>query len=173
MTPLPVLGFLLRARASFHQRCPPRLFIFPRNKEERAEASGEEKEEKDRGRGDPSCVVLPESSVNSVGQGVALCVVCFGVLHRVETRPMRNTIRPRGGLKDSMHMRATCRRRRLANGAPLSFWIIWEDSQVIPYVVFVRISFINILERYYCRFAILPEVSSSALPLCDRFCCFF
>jgi len=43
------------------------------------------KREKDEGRGDPSCVVLPESSVNLVGRGVALCVVCHGVLRRVET----------------------------------------------------------------------------------------
>lgn len=43
------------------------------------------KKENDEGRGDPSCVVLPESSVNSVGRGVALCVVRHGVLRRVET----------------------------------------------------------------------------------------
>jgi len=30
-------------------------------------------------------VVLPESSVNLVDRGVALCVVCHGVLRRVET----------------------------------------------------------------------------------------
>lgn len=65
----------------------PVFLFFPRNKEEGAEASNEEKEGKRRGggRGDPSCVVLPESSVNSVGWGVALCVVCHDVLRRVET----------------------------------------------------------------------------------------
>lgn len=82
-----LLSFLLRERARLlpQARCSPRLFIFSWNKEGRAEASGEEKGKRQEERGDPSCVVLPESSVNSVSRGVALCVVCHGVLRRAET----------------------------------------------------------------------------------------
>lgn len=59
------------------------------------------KKEKDGGWGDPSCVVLPESSVNSVGWGVALCVVCHGVLRRVETSHAKRHKREeiRGGFR--------------------------------------------------------------------------
>lgn len=74
------------ATAFFHRCCLPRLFIFP-EKQGRTRGGKWQRErgKTTEGRSDPSCVVLPESSVNSVGRGVALCVVCHGVLRRVET----------------------------------------------------------------------------------------
>lgn len=80
MTPL---GFLLRPRSSTGTAYPIFLF-FPRNKEERAEASGEEKEGKRRGER-RSFVCGPAGVLGQLGRGVALCVVCHGVLRRVET----------------------------------------------------------------------------------------
>lgn len=67
--------FFARERAFFHQRFTPSFYF---SVEQGRTHGGEWRRE--RGKrpgegGDPSCVVLPESSVNLVGWGVALCVV--------------------------------------------------------------------------------------------------
>lgn len=82
-----LLGFLLRDRSRPSTKNTPLFFIFLRNKEGLAEASGEEKEEKDEGRGTRSFVCGP---AGVLGQLVSpRCRVVCGMLRcltsRVET----------------------------------------------------------------------------------------
>lgn len=55
----------------------------------KGERAGRERGEKGV---DPSCVVLPESSVNVERRGVALCVVCYGVFTSYCARPTWSSI---------------------------------------------------------------------------------